>query len=217
MTKTVTTNDIGKFIVAYVVATNDAGSAYAVGTNRTSAVPKLTQSITFPQPGDLTMLSQNATLSATASSGLAVSYTSKTTLICSIVSGKLHPLAAGTCTITASQAGNSTYLAATSTDSSAGEIVKASQATLTISTSNAVNISKGGTGITLVTFGGSGTGSTNYQVTGAFCTYSASSKRLNVSNNANPGGAVTCSVIATKAADETYAAIDSITKSFTFK
>ena len=53
-------------------------------------------------------------LGATATSGLAVSYSSSTAGNCTIVSGKLHVVGAGTCTITAFQAGNDNWLAAPS-------------------------------------------------------------------------------------------------------
>ncbi|EJL63671.1 DUF4979 domain-containing protein [Flavobacterium sp. CF136] len=46
---------------------------------------------------------------AIASSGLAVTYTSSDESIASIVNGKIHILASGTSTITASQAGNNVY------------------------------------------------------------------------------------------------------------
>src|SRR5206468_7397504 len=44
--------------------------------------------------------------------GLTVSYASTTQSICTIVAGKVHILLAGTCTITASQAGGSNWYAA---------------------------------------------------------------------------------------------------------
>jgi hypothetical protein len=53
------------------------------------------------------------TLSATATSGLAVSFTSTTTGICTISGTTATFIASGTCTIDANQAGNSTYAAAT--------------------------------------------------------------------------------------------------------
>jgi hypothetical protein len=53
------------------------------------------------------------TLSASASSGLAVSYSSGTTAVCTVSGSTVTLAAAGTCTITASQPGNSTYAAAT--------------------------------------------------------------------------------------------------------
>lgn len=51
---------------------------------------------------------------ATASSGLALTYASSDTTIASVVNGNIHIKAAGTAVITASQAGNTSYKAATS-------------------------------------------------------------------------------------------------------
>jgi hypothetical protein len=56
--------------------------------------------------------SSSLTLSATASSGLAVSFAG-TAGICTVSGNTLSFVAAGTCTITAAQAGNSSYSAAT--------------------------------------------------------------------------------------------------------
>jgi hypothetical protein len=58
------------------------------------------------------------TLTATASSGLAVSYASSTTSVCTVSGSAATFLAAGTCTITASQAGNASYAAAASVSQS---------------------------------------------------------------------------------------------------
>ena len=49
---------------------------------------------------------------ATASSGLPVSYSSSTTGVCTIVSGKVRVISAGDCKVTASQEGNASYSAA---------------------------------------------------------------------------------------------------------
>lgn len=51
-------------------------------------------------------------LSATATSALAVAFTTSTPAICSVSGATATALAAGTCTITANQAGNATYSAA---------------------------------------------------------------------------------------------------------
>lgn len=53
------------------------------------------------------------TLSATATSKLPVSFASKTTKVCTVSGDTAQLLIEGTCTIVASQAGNSTYTAAT--------------------------------------------------------------------------------------------------------
>ncbi|MEI8271038.1 MAG: T9SS type A sorting domain-containing protein [Paludibacter sp.] len=67
---------------------------------------------------------------ATASSGLVVSYASSNTAVATIISGQIHIVGAGTTTITASQAGDASYEAATSVDQTLN--VSASLTTQTI-------------------------------------------------------------------------------------
>jgi len=70
------------------------------------------QSITFANPGAQTF-GTTPTLSATASSGLTVTFTSATTGVCNITSGgTLNFVSVGTCTINADQTGNAFFLAA---------------------------------------------------------------------------------------------------------
>ena len=71
----------------------------------------LSQTITFGSIATQTV-GVPLTLTATASSGLPVSYTSSTTSVCTVSGSTATFLAAGTCSITASQTGNSTYAAA---------------------------------------------------------------------------------------------------------
>src|ERR1019366_5355094 len=52
-------------------------------------------------------------VSATASSGLAVSFNSQTTLVCTVSGATVTLVSVGTCTIQATQAGNTNYAAAT--------------------------------------------------------------------------------------------------------
>jgi sugar lactone lactonase YvrE len=98
-----------------VVAANQAGnSTYA-------AAPQVTQSIVVNQASQTitfgTIATQTVgtalTLTAKASSGLAVSYTATPSTVCTVSSTTATFIAAGTCSITASQAGNSNYAAAT--------------------------------------------------------------------------------------------------------
>lgn len=72
------------------------------------------QSVDFPYPGARYLASVSAPLSATASSGLAVTFSSNTPQTCTVVDGKLVPVAPGECSITASQAGDGNYASATS-------------------------------------------------------------------------------------------------------
>ncbi|MBX9644570.1 MAG: autotransporter domain-containing protein [Novosphingobium sp.] len=70
--------------------------------------------ITFPALADTPFTSAPPALSATASSGLAVSYSSNSGSVCTVSGGTISFVATGTCSITAAQAGNPTYAPATS-------------------------------------------------------------------------------------------------------
>ena len=74
-------------------------------------VAKNSQSMTFGAAPTVTV-GGTGTLSATASSGLAVTFSSTTTGICTVSGTTVTGVAAGTCTIAAKQAGNSSYSAA---------------------------------------------------------------------------------------------------------
>ncbi len=65
------------------------------------------QSISFGALPNITYGSSDVALSATSTSGLPVTFAA--TGSCSIVNGAVHLLGAGTCSVTATQAGNSTY------------------------------------------------------------------------------------------------------------
>ncbi|HEX4858802.1 MAG TPA: choice-of-anchor V domain-containing protein, partial [Usitatibacteraceae bacterium] len=88
-------------------------------TNFVITVPKLNQTITFPAQTSPRTYSTGATFSispvATASSGLAITYTSDTPAVCTTpgtTSTTVTMQGAGTCTIRANQNGNATYNAA---------------------------------------------------------------------------------------------------------
>ena len=74
--------------------------------------PKTNQTISF-SPALTGTVGQTATLSATASSGLATTLASSPSTICTLSGTTLSFAAVGTCTVTANQAGNTTYNAAT--------------------------------------------------------------------------------------------------------
>ena len=79
---------------------------------RTVEAARASQTIDFAAPSGVKYGDADFDPGATASSGLAVSYSSSTASVCTIVAGKLHVVAAGTCTVTASQAGDDDYAAA---------------------------------------------------------------------------------------------------------
>jgi hypothetical protein len=76
-----------------------------------------TQTITFGPPPQA-KVGEAVTLSASATSGLAVSFRSDTPRICTVSGSTLTPTAAGTCTVTASQGGSDRYAAASDVDQS---------------------------------------------------------------------------------------------------
>ncbi|MBI5936813.1 MAG: hypothetical protein HY850_03100 [Betaproteobacteria bacterium] len=93
-----------------VTATNSVGTSPSSGSSN-SVTPKANQTITFNNPGAQTF-GTNPTLSASASSGLTVAFSSATTGVCTVSGTTLTFVTAGTCTINADQAGNGTYFAA---------------------------------------------------------------------------------------------------------
>jgi hypothetical protein len=76
------------------------------------ATPAVAQTITFSNPGIQTY-GTPLTLSASASSGLPVSFASTTASVCTVSGTTATFVTTGTCTIQATQPGNSTYTAAT--------------------------------------------------------------------------------------------------------
>lgn len=101
--------------VAYtftVTATNSAGTGAASGASN-SVTPAAPQTITFNNPGTQNF-GTTPTLTATADSSLAPTFTSSTTGVCTITpsGGTLTFITAGSCTINANQVGDSSYLPA---------------------------------------------------------------------------------------------------------
>jgi hypothetical protein len=84
---------------------------FAAGCGSGNSVGHTAQTITFDNPGTQTV-GAPLTLSATANSGLTVSFTSASPGVCTVSGTTATFGAAGTCTIDASLAGNSTYAAA---------------------------------------------------------------------------------------------------------
>jgi hypothetical protein len=100
-----------------VIAANQSGSAgfapAAQATQSTTVFSSPNQTISFSAAPTLTLYG-HATVYATATSGLAISYSSTTPSVCTVNSstGDVTDLTAGVCTIAANQAGDSYYVAA---------------------------------------------------------------------------------------------------------
>ncbi|MFO1311115.1 MAG: DUF642 domain-containing protein [Burkholderiales bacterium] len=75
------------------------------------SIGKASQTITFAGPGDQ-VAGTSVTLSASASSGLAVSFAASLPATCTVAGNTLTLVAAGSCTITASQIGDANFEAA---------------------------------------------------------------------------------------------------------
>jgi len=95
-----------------VKAVNQAGTSY--GPDSTFTTAKLSQTITFDALSSQVYGTEFVKLTATASSSLPVSYVSANSAVVRISNDTAYLLAADTVTITASQAGSASYLAASS-------------------------------------------------------------------------------------------------------
>lgn len=87
----------------------------ASGTFQTTAAAVglfASQTITFAQPANPDLAASPVALSATASSGLTVSFATSQPSVCTVSGSTLTLLQTGICTIIASQAGNADYFAA---------------------------------------------------------------------------------------------------------
>jgi hypothetical protein len=103
-----------------IQATQAGNTNYAAATavSRSFAVTKGSQTITFGALSNLPFGSAPFTVGATASSGLAVSFNSQTTKVCTVSGTTVTLVAAGTCTIQATQAGNTNWTAAAAVNQS---------------------------------------------------------------------------------------------------
>jgi hypothetical protein len=165
--------------------------------------PKTDQTISF-SPALTGTVGTNATLSATASSNLAVTLASSTPTVCTLSGTTLSFAAVGTCTITANQAGNNDYNAAT-------------QVSANIVVSNAAKKDQTITFGSLATkvfgdadFNVSATASSNLPVT-----FSATGSCSIANSTVKMTGAGDCSVKASQAGDTTFNAATDVTQTFT--
>ena len=103
------TSGTGTCTVTYDQA-GDANYNAAPELSETTTAQKASQTITFGALPDRTAGDPDFTVSATASSGLAVSFAASGQ--CTVSGTTVHLTGAGSCTITASQGGDSNYAAA---------------------------------------------------------------------------------------------------------
>ncbi|KOR28977.1 hypothetical protein TI04_09740, partial [Achromatium sp. WMS2] len=87
----------------------DAHHSAASQVTQTITVAKANQTIIFDSAPSLTYNGATANVTATASSGLIVDFGSTTPTVCTVSGTTVTPVALGTCTITADQAGDANY------------------------------------------------------------------------------------------------------------
>jgi hypothetical protein len=99
-------------------ATRTSGNNVAAGTSAAFTVGKANQTIAFAALVARTLGDPAFAVSATASSGLAVAFTSITPAACAVGGTSVTLMAAGSCTVRASQGGDGTFNAAADVDQS---------------------------------------------------------------------------------------------------
>jgi hypothetical protein len=186
-----------------IQATQAGNTDYLAATTvaRSTDVKRSTQVITFP-----TIPSQvygaDLTLSATASSGLPVSFDSTTTSICTVTGKTATMVSVGTCTIQATQAGNSDYLAA----GTATHSFKVTQASQTINLSALPSLTYGVAPFTVTATATSGLTVTFASTTPSICTVSGTTVTV-------VGGQNNCTIQATQAGNSNYLAAPAVSHS----
>lgn len=192
--------------VADDIATYIASLARS-GANPIPPVSLKTQTISFRSPGNQTLGAAAPVLSATATSGLPVIITSSTPEVCNVANGTLILVAAGTCSLSANQSGNSSYNAAiavvnTFTVASANGAVLPKQTIIFA----AVGAQKVGTPVTLAATSDSGLAVSLASTTPAICTLSG--------NILTPLAAGDCTITANQGGNSSFAAAATVTRTF---
>ncbi len=186
-----------------IEATQAGNSNYLAATTVTQSayVKRDTQTITFA-----TIPAQHygavLTLSATASSGLPVSFASTTTSICTVSGSTATMVSVGSCTIQASQVGNSDYLAAGTVSRS----FKVTQAAQSINFTALPSLTYGAAPFTVSATSSSGLAVTFTSTTPSICTVSGTTVTV-------IGGQNDCTIQANQAGDSGYLAAPAVSRS----
>jgi len=203
-TPATTTADNGSSFT--VSATNAAGTITSdAAMLSVSGAAMQPQTITFDNPG-AQAVGTPLTLVASATSGLTVSFASKTKSVCTVSFTTVTFVAAGTCTIQATQPGNAFFAAATPVTQSftvTGTSGPTSQ-TITFANPGAQTV---GTPLTLIATASSGLTVSFASQTASVCTVSGTVATF--------VAAGTCTIQATQPGNGTYAAATPVTQSFT--
>ncbi len=188
-----------------IQATQAGNANYAAATpvSQSFQVTQASQTITFGALPNQALGSAPFAISASASSGLPVSFNSQTTATCTVSASTVTLVAAGTCTIQATQAGNANYSAATPVNQSFQVTTQSSQ-TITFGTLS--NLAFGSAPFTVSATASSGLPVSFNSQTAAVCTVSG--------NTVTIAATGTCTIQATQAGNATYAAATPVNQSF---
>jgi len=193
-------------VATFVAAGTCAITASQAGNANYAAAAPITQSFTVLSsqtiafgPIATQVVGTPLTMAATASSGLPITYASNSASVCIVSGGEATLLAAGTCTITASQPGNTSYAAAISVTQSFKVLLPQ---TITF---NAIPTQTHGEKLTLAATSNSGLVVTYTSSPTSTCTVSG--------KVATFVAAGTCSITAAQAGNGTYAAAAPVTQS----
>ena len=185
-----------------VIAVGYSRTTFNATINSGSAGNPAPQSILFGTLSNVTFGVAPFPLSATASSGLAVTFASTTPSVCTVSAGMVLVSAGGTCSIAASQAGNASYAPAPVVTESF-TVTPASQ---TIAFATLGSVTPGTAPFTISTTASSGLLVTLSQTTGAVCAVSG-----NMVTIVGPG---TCVITASQTGNASYAAATTVILSF---
>jgi hypothetical protein len=187
-----------------ITATQAGNAAYAAAKAVTQSfqVTKIAQTITFGTLPNQPVNTPPFTVSATASSGLPVTFTASGASGCTVSGSTVTLSTTGTCSITATQAGNAIYAAAKAVTQSF-QVTKLAQ---TITFSPLPSQVLGNPPFTVSATASSGLAVTFSSNTPTTCTVSGNTVTLVATG--------TCSIKATQAGDATYAAATPVSRGF---
>ena len=175
----------------------------AAPVTQSFTVNPASQTITFGALSNVTYGVSPFTVTATASSGLAVSFASTTTSVCTVAGSTVTIVALGSCSITASQAGNASYGAATPVTQS----FTVNSASQTITFGALSNVTYGVSPFTVTATASSGLAVSFASTTTSVCTVAGSTVTIVALGS--------CSITASQAGNASYGAATPVTQSFT--
>jgi hypothetical protein len=187
-----------------IQATQAGNANYAPATpvNQSFQVTQESQTITFGALANQPFGTGPFPVSATASSGLAVSFNSQTTSVCTVSGGTVTLVAVGMCTIQATQAGNTNYAPATPVNQS----FQVAQGSQTITFRALANKALGAAPFTISATASSGLPVSFNSQTTSVCTVSGTTVTV--------AALGTCTIQATQAGNANYAPATPVNQSF---